>query len=37
MKDLDERKHGFSGNMAHEHSIADQKKIVSKEKEEDRK
>ena len=35
MKDLDDRKHGFSGNMAHAHRIADQKKIVSREKKED--
>ena len=35
MIDLDQRKHGFSGNMAHQKKIVDQKKIEREEKEED--
>lgn len=33
MKDLDERKRGFSGNMAHQQRMLDQKKIERQEKE----
>ena len=32
MRDLDERKHGFKGNMAHHQRILDQKKIERQEK-----
>ena len=33
--DLDQRQHGFSGNMAHQKKIVDQKKIEREEKEKD--
>ena len=33
MRDLDERKRGFTGNMAHHQRMLDQKKIERQEKE----
>jgi len=35
MIDLDQRQHGFTGNMAHQQKIVDQKKIEREEKEKD--
>ena len=35
IRDLDERQHGYTGNMAHQQKMADQKKIERKEKEGD--
>ena len=35
MIDLDQRQHGFTGNMAHQKNIVDQKKIEREEKEKD--
>lgn len=36
LKDLDERKPGFMGFVAHQQQVADQQKVARKEKEEDR-